>query len=48
MEIKLMPNALDDIEFWKKSGNKAILKKLANWLKTFVKRLFKVLVNQNP
>ena len=28
MEIKYTPQALDDIKFWKKSGNKVIQKKI--------------------
>lgn len=33
MEIKLFADALDDMEHWRRSGNKAIQKKILNLLK---------------
>jgi toxin YoeB len=29
MEIEILPNADEDLKFWKKTGNKSILKKIA-------------------
>lgn len=32
MEISYMPDAIKDRDFWKKSGNKSIIKKLLHFL----------------
>jgi len=32
MEIKLLEQALKDLEYWKKSGNKAVMKKISDLL----------------
>jgi toxin YoeB len=34
MEIVLLPDADDDLKFWIKSGNKAILKKIAELIRS--------------
>lgn len=46
MEIVLLPDADDDLNFWVKSGNKAILKKFPSLFDLFRKLRFKELVNQ--
>lgn len=34
MEIVLLPDADDDLDFWVKSGNKAILKKISELIRS--------------
>ena len=41
MEIVLLPDADDDLDFWVKSGNKAILKKISELIRSIQETPFK-------
>ncbi len=40
MEIKLLPQARKDLEYWKKSGNTAIMKRISALLKDIAEHPF--------
>ena len=40
MEIKLLPQAKKDLEYWKKSGNTAIMKRISALLKDIAEHPF--------
>jgi len=46
MEIIYLPKADEDLEFWIKTGNKVVLKKIAQLTELLLKIQLKVLENQ--
>lgn len=36
MEVIFLPEALDDLDYWKKKGNKSVLKKISQLTKAIV------------
>lgn len=48
MEIILSENAKDDLEFWKKSGNVLILKKIRNLIESITETPFEGLGKPEP
>ena len=36
MEVILLPQAMEDVEYWKKSGNKQVEQKITNLIKAIV------------
>ncbi len=47
MEIIYLSKAQEDLEFWIKSGNKTILKKIAQLTEAIIENRMKGLVNLN-
>jgi toxin YoeB len=47
MEIIFLPEADNDLQFWIKTGNKAILKKIAKLTEAILENNFQVLENPN-
>ncbi len=48
MEIKYTPQAQDDIKFWKKSGNKAIQKKITSLIEDILKHPYSGIGKPEP
>ena len=40
MEVILLPQAMEDVEYWKKSGNKQVEQKITNLIKAIVESPF--------
>ena len=45
MEIILLPKAKEDLEFWIKSGNKGVLKKISQLVEAIIQNPFKGMGN---
>lgn len=48
MEIEYSPTAKDDLEFWRKSGNKAIQNKISELLKSILETPFEGIGKPEP
>jgi len=48
MEIVLLPDAKDDLAYWSKTGNKAILKKIAKLVKAITQEPFEGIGKPEP
>lgn len=48
MEIILLPKAEEDLEFWQKSGNKTVLKKIAQLIESILETPFEGIGKPEP
>jgi toxin YoeB len=48
MEIKFMPRAEEDLEYWKKTGNKRIMKRITTLLTDILKHPFSGIGKPEP